>query len=216
MNFDLSILLFMPNDRSYRGMKTLQKHSALSRLRATFKVDKIYRRADLLHLSSAVDRHLAALVKEGFLTKLHQGLYFRPRMTVFGNALADREELVRKFLKDDHFVIYSPSNFNSLGFGTTQLYNVTVVFNRKRSGEHTLGGREFLFRKWREAPKNPTKEFLLVEMVNRLDELAEDRAMVLRNMKKKLSEFNRAKLLFAINHYGHRSTQLKLKEMMSG
>lgn len=197
-------------------MKTGKGRSSLSKLRESFESGKVYRRADLLHLSSAVDRHLAALVKDGSLKKLSQGLYLCPEKTAFGEAPANPEELVRSFLKDDHFVVYSPSDFNSLGLGTTQLYNKTVVFNRKRNGEFTLGGRKFFFQQWREAPKNASKEFLLVEMVNRLNDLAEDRNLVMSRVKEKLPEFNRLKLKFALNHYGNRSTQLKFKEMMNG
>lgn len=197
-------------------MESVKKRSALSKLRESLEEGKVYRRADLLHLSAAVDRHLAMLVKEGSLKKLNQGLYLCPKKTVFGDAPASHEELARSFLKDDHFVVYSPSDFNSLGFGTTQLYNKTVVFNRKRSGEFTLGGHKLFFQQWREAPKRASKEFLLVEMFNRLHELAEDRKSVMTKVKEKLPEFNRSKLQFALRHYGHTSTQRKLNELMNG
>jgi hypothetical protein len=195
-------------------MKARKMQSALSTMRDGLEAGRVYRRADLLHLSSAVDRHLAALVKDGSLKKLNQGLYLCPEKTAFGEAPASPNELMRSFLKDDHFVVYSPSDFNSLGLGTTQLYNKTIVFNRKRNGEFTLGGRKFFFQQWREAPKNASKEFLLVEMVNRLNELAEDRNQIMSRLKDKLPEFNRLKLKFALNHYGNRSTQQKFNEMM--
>ena len=64
--------------------------------------------------------------------------------------------------------------FNSLGLGTTQLYDKKIVFNRKRHGEMKLGNRTYFFHRWREAPKSLSREFLLVEMLNRINELAED------------------------------------------
>lgn len=123
--------------------------------------------------------------------------------------------MLKSFLKDDHFVVYSFSQFNTLGLGTTQLYNRVIVFNRKRVGEFTLGGRTYLFHRWREAPKQLTPEFLVVELLNRLNELVEDREQVLVNLKKRLVEFNRRKILIAASRYGTLSTQKKLGAMMN-
>lgn len=117
-------------------------------------------------MTSNVDRNLKAMVKGGFLKKLQNGLYLCPKMTPFGEAMPDENELLKKFLNDDHFVVYGPSMFNSLGLGTTQLYDKRVVFNRKRHGEMELAGRKYYFYHLREAPKSLSKEFLLVEMFN--------------------------------------------------
>src|SRR6266567_8389334 len=40
----------------------------------------------------------------------------------------------------------APNAYNSLGVGTTQLYDKTVVYNHKRHGPVSLGGRVFDFR----------------------------------------------------------------------
>lgn len=175
---------------------------------------RVYRRSDFTTVSSNVDRNLKELVNRGELTKLQNGLYLRPRKTPFGEALADEDELLRKFLDDDHFVVYGPSMFNSLGLGTTQLYNEKVVFNRKRHGVMNLGGRTYTFYRWKEAPKKLSKEFLLVEMFNRLDDLSENKDLVVSNLKKKLSEFNLLKLNNSLNRFGTKSTQKKLKSLI--
>ena len=65
---------------------------------------------------------------------------------MFGKAPAQDDELVATFLKDDRFLLASPNAYNSLGVGTTQLYDKTVVYNHKRHGEYALGGRKFDFR----------------------------------------------------------------------
>lgn len=187
----------------------------LDKLRAFLVPGQVYRRADFAALSSNIDRHLASLVAEGRLKKLSHGVYTAPKTTAFGEAPPDADSLLRTFLKDDHFVVYGPSQINSLGLGTTQLYNRLVVFNRKRVGEFTLGGRTYGFYRWREAPKRLTPEFLLVELLNRLDELAENRDQVVERLKDRLNEFNRRKLFHAAAHYGTLSTQRKLGKLMA-
>lgn len=157
---------------------------ALEHLKAALTPGQVYRRADLVYFTSNVDRYLARLVKDGSLKKLSQGLYTAPKSTPFGEAPPESDSLLKAFLKDDHYVVYSPSQFNSLGLGTTQLYNRLVVFNRKRVGEFTLGGRTYSFHRWREAPKKLTQEFLVVELLNRINELAENREQVLDRLKK--------------------------------
>lgn len=188
----------------------------LHKMKASLRPGAVYRRQDLAHLSSNVDRHLAALLKEGVLRRLNQGLYSCPEKTAFGDAPPDERALLRAFLRDDNFVVYSPNAFNSLGLGTTQLYNVRLVFNRKRHGDFLLGGRTYRFFRWREAPRQLTQEFLVVELVNRLDELVEDRDELLAALKKHLPRFDSRKLLYAARHYGTYSTQLKLGRLLEG
>lgn len=131
-------------------------------------------------------------------------------LTVFGETLPDTKKLLKKFLNDDHFVFYNLSQFNSLGLGTTQLYNTQIVFNRKRHGEIKLAGRTYLFYRWREAPKSLSKEFLLVELFNKANYLTEDWDKILKNLTKKLNDFNKKKLLKCLNQFGTKSTQKKL------
>jgi hypothetical protein len=189
--------------------------TTLHRLRGVLKPGNVYRREDLAPLSSNVDRNLVALVAEGRLKKLRRGLYACPESTVFGEVPPNEEALLRSFLRDDRFVVYSFNAFNALCLGTTQLYNQKVVFNRKRTGEHTLGGRTYRFYRWREAPKTATKEFLVVELLNRLEDLAEDRDQVLARLRPTLASLNQRKLTYAADHYGTYSTQLKLKSLLA-
>jgi hypothetical protein len=134
----------------------------------------VYRRQDLARWSNAVDRHLKQLVDDGTLTKMSGGLYLYPKETVFGKAPPEDEKLVGAFLKDDRFLLASPNAYNTLGVGTTQLYDKTVVYNHKRHGDFALGGRKFDFRLKPTFPKTLSPEFLLVDLVNNLDHLAEN------------------------------------------
>ena len=125
----------------------------LNELKRHLKPGRVYRRAELAQWSNAVDRHLGSLLDEGFVQKLSQGLYYVPRQTAFGAAPPDEESLVRSFLKDDDFLLTSLNAYNSLGVGTTQLYNTRIVYNHKRHGEFKLGGRNFFFHSKHRFPK---------------------------------------------------------------
>jgi hypothetical protein len=193
----------------------LRSGKTLNQLKSYLVPGQSYRRSDLALFTSSVDRDLILLLEEGALKKVSYGLYSVPKTSVFGESPPDEYSLLRTFLKDDHFVVYNPSQFNTLGLGTTQLYNRTIVFNRKRVGEFRLGSRNYSFHRWREAPKTLSQEFLVVECVNRLDELAEDRNQLLVRLKEKLVQFNRKRLFYAARHYGTVSTQKTLLQMLN-
>ena len=192
----------------------MKRQTTFNKMKKLLLEGAVYRRSDFTGMTSNVDRNLAKLIEVGALKKLQNGLYLCPKKTPFGESLPDENELLEKFLNDDHFVVYGPSMFNSLGLGTTQLYDKKVVFNRKRHGEMKIGGRSYYFYRWREAPKKLYKEFLLVEMFNRLNELAEDQEMVVINFKKKVGEFNLMKLYKALSRFGTKSTQKKLRPLL--
>ncbi|MCK5373991.1 MAG: hypothetical protein KAJ40_01775, partial [Alphaproteobacteria bacterium] len=167
----------------------------------------VYRRSDLELWSNAVDRHLKQLQEDGTLVKLSGGLYHYPKKTVFGNAPADDEALVTAFLKDNRFLLTSPNAYNTLGVGTTQLYNETVVYNHKRHGRYELGGRVFDFRMKPHVPKSLSEEFLLVDLVNNLEHLAENAENVLKRVKTKARSMSRNVLVKTVCHYGNVGTR---------
>jgi len=175
--------------------------SKLEELKKHLRAGQAYRRSDLAKWSSAVDRHLRQLLDDGFLKKLSGGVYYRPEKTYFGDAPPKDEELVRAFLKDDHFYITSLNAYNSLGVGTTQLDNQKFVYNYKRDGLHELNGRPFFFLKRPRFPSKSTQEFLLVDMMNNLQFLGEDKEEVLGRVTKKARSMDRAKLKRAVSDY---------------
>src|SRR5882724_4220884 len=179
----------------------------LQQLKKHLRPGRVYRREDVAHWSKAVDRHLRQLVEEGTLTKLAGGLYAYPRQTVFGRAPAADDELVTTFLKDDRFLLASPNAYNQLGVGTTQLYDKTVVYNHKRHGRFSLGGRVFDFRLKPSFPKSLSKEFLLVDLVNNLGQLAENREQVLKRVKQHVLSTNRTRLMRYARAYGNVRTR---------
>jgi hypothetical protein len=174
----------------------------------------VYRRQDLARWSNAVDRHIRQLVEEGTLRKLAGGLYLRPKETVFGKAPAEDEKLVASFLKDHRFLLASPNAYNTLGVGTTQLYDKTVVYNYKRHGQFSLGGRTFDFRVKPSFPSKLTTEFLLVDLVNNLERLAESREEVLARVKERATALNVPRLQRAAREYGNVRTKKFFSEAL--
>jgi hypothetical protein len=176
--------------------------SALNELRQHLTPGQVYRRADLAQWSNAVDRHLKQLVRDGTLQKVSQGVYACLKKTSFGKAAPEDSKLVEAFLKTDDFLLFSLNAYNALGVGTTQLYNEQVVYNRKRHGKFKLGNRTFSFQVKPYFPKEVTKEFLLVDLVNNVNKLAEDQDVVLARMRQVAANMNSSSLKSAVQLYG--------------
>src|SRR3989344_5139292 len=108
---------------------------AAERLAALLRPGRVYRREDLAEMSNAVDRHVRELVAEGLVKKLAQGMYYVPRVSSFGPVPPEDAEVVGSFLRDSDFLVFSPSAYNAVGLGTTQLYNRTLVNNLEQLAE---------------------------------------------------------------------------------
>jgi hypothetical protein len=181
--------------------------STLNNLKRHLKEGQVYRRIDLTKWSKSIDRHLNMLVTDGTLQKMSPGVYYYPEKSVFGMTPAKDRDLVENFLKDDRFLLTSPNVYNNLGVGTTQLYNKTTVYNHKRHGNFKLGNREFTFQRKPFFPKKLTPEFLLVDLVNNVNALAEDSNEVLENVKRKARAMDANKLSKAVREYGSLRTK---------
>jgi hypothetical protein len=185
---------------------------AVAHLADELQAGRVYRREDLARLSTAVDRHLRELVATGKLNKLAQGLYHAPKQSSFGPLPPADTQVVGGFLRDKDFLVFSPSAYNAVGLGTTQLYNRTLVYNHKRHGVFRLGNRQFDFRMKPRFPKKLTPEFLYVDLLNNLMELAEDQGAVLRQARTKLASFDSACLQRAADRFGSVATRKRLRE----
>lgn len=179
----------------------------IAELRSHLEVGHVYRRNDLEKWSNAVDRHLQELQEDGTLQKVAPGLYYYPKIGAFGKTPPDDKELIRSFLKDERFLLTSPNDYNKLGVGTTQLYNKLVVYNHKRHGDFKLGNRNYTFQRKPHFPEKVTIEFLLVDLVNNLDNLAEDQAAVLERVREKIVYMNSESLKAAVTQYGSVKTR---------
>lgn len=183
-------------------------------LRLNIKPGQVYRRSDLEYYSTAVDRHLSLLVKDGTLLKLIQGLYYAPKKTKFGVVPPDDKVLVERFLKDESFLLVSPNAFNSLGLGLTQLYNTTWVYNHKRRGEFKLNGKSFLFKLKSAFPAKLSPEYLVVDLLNNLEELAEDYEQILKKIQKNMDRFDEYELMKMAQQYGSGEAKKLVKSVL--
>lgn len=188
--------------------------TALTELTKHLRPGQVYRRKDLARWSTSVDRHLKQLLIEGRLEKVAGGLYMAPRKTRFGNAPATPEKLVRSFLGEDRFLMVSPSAFNGLGVGTTQLHNEPVVYNRKRHGRFKLDGRTYDFRMRATVPAQLSQEVLLVDLLHNLDRLPEDRAEVLPRALERAKTMDKKRLARAVKDFGSARAERLLAPML--
>lgn len=174
---------------------------------------KVYRRKNLQGLTTALDRDLKTLVQSAGIKKVGPGLYYRPRTNVFGVAPPSDVDLVRAFLKSEDFLLTSYNHFTQLGLGLTQVYNIPVVYNHKRTGQYRLGGKQFHFRVVPSYPKRLTREFLVVDLLNNHKRLPDNTDVVLQNLKSRLSEFDRKKMKRNLERYGNPATKELLSEL---
>jgi hypothetical protein len=179
----------------------------VSELKKHLRRGSVYRRSELERWSKSVDRHISELTADGTLEKVGPSLYYYPKKNIFGKEPPENSLLVRKYLKDGKFLITSFNHYNGLGVGTTQLYNDMVVYNYNRSGEIKLGNKTFRFKKRGSFPSEATKEFLVVDLVNNLPELAEDQPEVLKRVYQTISGLDSKSLGNALEKYGTAKTR---------
>ncbi|WGQ10658.1 hypothetical protein QG516_03175 [Pedobacter gandavensis] len=96
--------------------------------------------------------------------------------------------------------------------GTTQLYNKLIVYNHQRSGAIRLGSKLFTFKKKSAFPQKPTKEFLVVDLINNLDSLAEDQPKILEKVLKKAMSLDKHSFGHAVEKYRTPKTRKLLTE----
>jgi hypothetical protein len=90
-----------------------------------------------------------------------------------------------------------------------------LAYNHKRHGNFTLGGRRFDFRVRPAFPKTLTREFLLVDLVNNLDRLAESKKEVLTRVKDQIGSYDAPRLRRAARDYGNLSTKKFFSQALS-
>jgi hypothetical protein len=174
---------------------------------------EFYRTSDLTQLQGI--KNVKALIAEGNLQKVRPGPYYCPKQSRFGTVPPDAYDLVKAYLKTDQFLITSFNEYNNLGIGTTQLYNETIVYNHKRSGVIKLGNRSFTFKRKLNFPLKLTSEFLMIDLVNNIDLIAEEPVTVLENVKRNLSKLDRRTVKEVLTKYCTADTRRKLSLFLS-
>ena len=163
----------------------------IEKLKTQLNPGKVYRRSDLEQFTSAIDRDLKKLTSQDILQKVGAGLYFYPKITPYGCLPPNDDVLIKSFLKVTTYLKINWNDYNKLGLGLTQLYNKVVVYNHKRHEEKKLAGFLYDFRRPPNGfPNVISKEFLLVDLFNNIDELGEDLNLLKKRLKKNLHQYN--------------------------
>jgi hypothetical protein len=168
----------------------------------------VYRTKDFTRWSANPARFAKRLVRQGRLVQLGQGLFVHPETSKFGFAPPSDEELMRGFLEESPFVFSGPEKWNALGLGSTAMFASPLVYNMKRSGQFTFGGRSFVLRRVK-FPEHPTAEWFVVDLLENhrmagvsLDVLAGGLSKALRDRR-----FNKVNLVEAAEDFGTKRTR---------
>lgn len=169
---------------------------------------RVYRTRELARWGANPPRLAKRLVREGKLIPLAHGLYAHPRRGRYGVVPPTDEEMMRAFLDGAPFVFTGPEHWNSLGLGTTAVFSAPLVYNGKRSGTFSLGGRRFVLRRVA-FPARPTPEWFAVDLLENAgaagasrDDLGDALARALAS-----GALDRQNLHKAARRYGTRKTQ---------
>ncbi|MEJ5995597.1 hypothetical protein WG904_14300 [Pedobacter sp. Du54] len=98
--------------------------------------------------------------------------------------------------------------------GTTQLYNRKIVYNHKRHGVYRLANIQFDFRIRQHFPIKPTLEFLVVDLVNNLNRLAEDIPDILERLQHKIGRMDQNSLIKSFQAFGNPKTKRILMQLL--
>ena len=206
--------LFYIFDNDATTIPMMERSPTLRELKSILIPGQAYRRETLMSLSSNIDRHLQKLVSDGCLKKLQHGVYLCPFPPQSAHAPIDETSLLKSFLRDDHFVLYSPSMFSSLGLAVGQHAHRKIVFNRRRHGVFELGERVYYFHRWREAPKLLSQEFLFVAYLNRMGKLSKMSKDTAEKLLVAFSALKPIKLERILSRYGKQAAQIRYESLL--
>ena len=155
------------------------------------------------------------LVDEGELKSLAHGLFVHAKQGRFGVVPPTDEEIMRAFLRGP-FVLTGPEQWNALGLGTSAAFAAQLVYNTRRSGEFTLGGRRFLLRRV-SFPKQRSPEWFAVDLFQHAEQAAADRdeltAALCGAVKRR--RFDPERLQTMAREYGSRDTQKRVASALA-
>jgi hypothetical protein len=182
----------------------------------TLEPGRVYRTRDLAFLGKNTPRLAKRLVGNGTLTRLGQGLFARPERSRFGAVPPADDELMRRFLDGTPFVFTGPDRWNALGLGTTAVFAAPLIYNKKRSGTFTLGGRRFVLRRVA-FPEDPSPEWFAVDLFEHADQAGTSRADLTEALKRAIRRdaFDREQLIEMAGRYGTKETQKLIDSAVS-
>jgi len=180
-----------------------------------FEPGRVYRTRELAQWGANPPRLAHRLVREGQLVPLAHGLYAAPRRSRFGAVPPTDAALLSAFLGGSPFVFTGPERWNALGLGTTAVFAVPLVYNTKRSGRFSFGGRQFLLRRVA-FPEVPTPEWFVVDLFENAEQAAAAPEALQGALEAALREgrFDRAALAAMAGRFGSRRTQAFVKRAL--
>ena len=185
----------------------------MRRLEPSLVPGRVYRTKEFAAWAKNPFALATRLVAEGKLRHLGHGLYHCPKAGILGPMPPTAGELVRAFLGDRPFLFGGTAAWNRLALGTTQAMVHPLVYNTERSGDVTLAGRTFTFKRTR-FPAEPDAEWFAVDFLNNLDEIVDaDPERNLRALRRRLHlDFDRERFAEALAEYGSRRAKLLVRE----
>ena len=101
-----------------------------------------------------------------------------------------------------------------MGLGNTQLYNIKRIYNHKRHEDIKLGNKIYQFRRKPKFPKKLTQEYLVVDLLNNLDSLAEDKQAIASTLRNKIKHFDKKELYRNATKYGTIAAKKFIQEVV--
>jgi hypothetical protein len=88
------------------------------------------------------------------------------------------------------------------------------VYNHKRKGIIELSGQKFEFKIKSSFPKQLNKEFLLIDLLNNINLIAESKADIIHKLHEKIEAFDQEKLRDMNLRYGSGTGKLLIKSLL--
>lgn len=170
---------------------------------------RVYRTRELGQWSANPPRLAQRLVRAGRLVQLAHGLFAAPRRSRFGEAPPTDEALLGAFLDGTPFVRTGPERWNALGLGTSAVFATPLVYNTKRSGRFSFGGRQFLLRRVA-FPEAPSPEWFVIDLFENAEMAAASPTELAAALQAALRDgrFDRARLSVMSSRFGSKRTQV--------
>lgn len=169
---------------------------------------KVYRTRDFRKWGANPTRLAARLVREGALEKLQNGLYYRPKMSSFGQVPPNTAEILRAFFAGSPYLVTGSARWNELGLGVTAVLAYPLVYNTTRTGLLRIGRKKFLLRRVR-FPKEPPTEWFAIDLIENRDLAGISLAELEEGLRRALRarRLDAARLHEMADGYGTRETQ---------
>ena len=183
----------------------------------TLNPGTVFRTAALRRWGENPTRLSQRLERDGLVQRLGHGFLFVPKLTKFGMAPPSDSAILDALLDRSPYVVTGPTRWNALGLGSTALHVHPLVYNTKRTGSVTLGGRTFELRRVA-FPRDLTAEWFVVDLLRHTDAAGLDQADLVRNLVSAVAHgrFDHARLLEMAERFGTGADAKLMRRVVDG